>query len=146
METIFVGVGVIVEDNNKFLVVEENTTDELSQKTVGTLSFPSGHVIPGESIEATAAREVKEETGLLVEAEFIIGFYIGPYSFGIGIKSKIIESNIKQNEQEIKQIYWMTKEEIEINKNRFRPGQLIGYKDYLAGKNYPLNIIRNLIP
>lgn len=41
----------------------------------GKWAFPSGYVDKGEVVEAAAIREVKEETGLDVELERLIGVY-----------------------------------------------------------------------
>ncbi len=42
---------------------------------IGLWSFPSGFVDRGEVVEEAALREVREETGLLVELERLVGLY-----------------------------------------------------------------------
>lgn len=59
---------VFVYDNDKFLV--EN---KVNCENKGVI-FPGGHVEPGESIEVSAIREIKEETGLDIQDLKFCGF------------------------------------------------------------------------
>src|SRR5205823_2022635 len=42
---------------------------------IGYWSFPSGYVNRGEAVDAAAAREVEEETNLIVEIDKLLGLY-----------------------------------------------------------------------
>ena len=56
-----------VELTNMVMVTDETTGRVLVQERVKSwkgLSFPGGHVEPGESFVDSAVREIKEETGL----------------------------------------------------------------------------------
>jgi len=64
-----VGVGVIVVRDGHVLVGERR-----GAHGAHTWAFPGGHLEHGESIEACAARELLEETGL-VAARFTLGPY-----------------------------------------------------------------------
>ena len=56
-----VGIGVIIKDGNKILLGKrKNAHGE------GYWSFPGGHLEFGETIEQCAARELAEETGLIL--------------------------------------------------------------------------------
>ena len=45
---------------------------------MGKWSFPSGYVDLGEAVEAAAVREVKEETGVDIKINFLVGVYSSP--------------------------------------------------------------------
>ncbi len=55
-----IGVGCIVQQNGKVLLGKRK-----GSHGVGCWGFPGGHLEFGESVEACAARELKEETGLV---------------------------------------------------------------------------------
>ena len=51
----------------------------------GFWGLPGGRTDPGENISTTCAREVREETGLLVRVGRLIGVYSDPTMFNIGV-------------------------------------------------------------
>lgn len=56
----------------------------------GTWGLPGGLLEPGESLEQTAVREVKEETNLDVRNLVLLGIFSGPeYSFTLSNKDEI---------------------------------------------------------
>lgn len=59
--------GAILDDNNRVLLQKRTDKD--------CWSFPGGVMDLGESFEETAVREVKEETGLEVTVQDLIGIY-----------------------------------------------------------------------
>ena len=60
----------LVVDGNGLVMVKRGVEPQY-----GKWAFPSGYVDRGEVVEAAAIREVKEETGLDVELERLIGVY-----------------------------------------------------------------------
>lgn len=64
-------VAAIIERHGRFLMVEE--TDGHSPDRV--LNQPAGHVEPGEAILDALRREVREETGLVITPEALVGIY-----------------------------------------------------------------------
>ncbi|MCL2197737.1 MAG: NUDIX domain-containing protein [Defluviitaleaceae bacterium] len=58
----------LVNDNGELLLQKRSGTEDI-------WGFPGGALEVGESIEEAAIREVKEETGLDVEMEYLVGVY-----------------------------------------------------------------------
>ena len=66
-----VGVGVVVMDENGCILLEKRSD-------CGLWGLPGGKIEPGESIVEAALREVKEETGLTVKINRLLGVYSEP--------------------------------------------------------------------
>ncbi len=65
-----VAVGVLAQRRGRLLLVRRNL-----EPHQGEWSFPSGFVDAGEALEEAAVRETKEETGLDVRIERLLGAY-----------------------------------------------------------------------
>ncbi len=68
-----VAVGVVAHRRGRLLLVKRNHEPKL-----GEWSFPSGFIDSGEVLEEGAVRETKEETGLDVRIERLLGAYSHP--------------------------------------------------------------------
>ncbi len=68
MATHFVGVGAVVIHDNKVLLVKLKYG-----RARGLWLIPGGMVDPGETLQEAVIREVKEETGMRIRPEGIIG-------------------------------------------------------------------------
>lgn len=64
---------IIPNKKGKILILKRKITPEK-----GKLTLPGGHLEENETIEETAVREAKEETGLEVELKDILGVYSNP--------------------------------------------------------------------
>jgi len=64
------GVGVIIRDKRGRILLEKRSD-------CGLWGIPGGSVEPGESVERTAVREIREETGLTVRVTRLFGVYSG---------------------------------------------------------------------
>jgi 8-oxo-dGTP diphosphatase len=62
---------IIPYPDNKILLIKRNT-----RPFVGFWALPGGRMDPGESIDQTVIREVKEETGLDVKIVRVVGEYV----------------------------------------------------------------------
>lgn len=69
--SIKLGVAVLIRDDRGWVLLEKRSD-------CGLWGLPGGRVEPGESIEAAAAREILEETGLTITIEQLIGIYSDP--------------------------------------------------------------------
>ena len=65
-----VTVAAVVERDGRFLLVEEQTADGVR------LNQPAGHLDPGESLLAAAARETLEETAFTFTPSHLVGVYL----------------------------------------------------------------------
>lgn len=69
-----VAVGVLVHDRaGRLLLVKRN-----HDPAMGSWAFPSGYVDAGEVLEAAAVREVREETGVEVRLDHLLGAWSEP--------------------------------------------------------------------
>jgi ADP-ribose pyrophosphatase YjhB (NUDIX family) len=69
------GVGAIIHDGaGKILLLKRSGKLDASRSTVGMWSNPGGEVELGETVEAAAVREAREELGVEVEIERAIGY------------------------------------------------------------------------
>jgi 8-oxo-dGTP diphosphatase len=62
---------IIPYPDDKILLIKRNT-----RPFVGYWALPGGRMDPGETIEQTVVREVKEETGLEAEIVSVVGEYV----------------------------------------------------------------------
>ena len=128
-----VGVGgIVVNAKDEILVVQEKFTPMRHWK------LPGGYVDPGENFAEAAVREVKEETGVDCEFDYVVAFrHAHGYNFGCSdiyvvtaLKPKSDE--ITKCEREIENCRWMPLDEFidnpnALNTNRFFAQQ---FKDF----------------
>jgi len=69
-ETPFVGVGAIIIEDNRVLLIKRGRAPLL-----GEWSIPGGVLEVGEMLREAAVREAREETGLIVDAGELLGVY-----------------------------------------------------------------------
>ena len=102
-------VGAVICINNKFLLIERVLSDFMG----GFVEIPSGTVEAGEDLLTALAREVQEETGLLVTA---VLEYLGSFDYrtSSGKKTRhfnflveVEEGKIKLDPAEHQAYYWV---------------------------------------
>lgn len=140
-----VTVAAVVERGGRFLVVEEETEDGLR------FNQPAGHLDQGESLLQAVSREALEETAHHFTPEFLVGIYQWPrpdsditylrFAFGGSVTGFEAERRLDTG---IVRAVWMSLEELRASRERHRsPLILQCCEDYLAGRRYPLDLIRH---
>jgi len=139
-----VTVASIIELDRKFLMVEEESP------AGPVLNQPAGHLERNESMEDAVIRETMEETGYRFTPEAIIGSYLWHNddnettyyrsTYSGSVCNKVVATELDDG---IIRALWMTHDEIIENESRLRsPVILESLRDYLAGKRYPLDVIK----
>ena len=113
----FMVAGVVLKKDGKYLLVQEKKL-----QCYGKWNLPAGKVDEGYSIEETAIKEAKEETGFDVELIRKIGVYQDSVDEPVkhAFLAKIIGGKLVVPENEILDAKWFTFEEIMKNKEEMR--------------------------
>ncbi|MDP2944674.1 MAG: NUDIX domain-containing protein [bacterium] len=126
----FIVAGVVIKQDNKYLLVQENAPGE---KIHGLWNFPAGKVEEGMSIEETAVKEAREESGYDVELIRKLDIFQKSaqeppkYAF----EAKIIGGGLKWPEDEILEAKWLTLQEIKDMSDQLRGEWILGAIDIL---------------
>lgn len=140
-----VTVAALIEREGKFLLVEEQTIDGLR------LNQPAGHLDEGESLIAACAREALEETAHHVSVEALVGVYQWPrpdrsityMRFAFAATVSGFEEGRRLDEGILRAL-WLSPEELVAQSERHRsPLVMQCINDYLAGRRFPLELIRH---
>lgn len=132
-ETIKVEVvaGVIIKKDNKYLLLQEK-----QPKAYMLWNFPAGRVDVGESLEETAIRETKEESGYDVELLKEIKIFHEKATSVVKhvFEAKIIGGELKFPEDEILDAQWFTYEEIKNMRDKLRSEWILDTINLLESK------------
>ncbi|WP_154222020.1 NUDIX hydrolase [Marinicella rhabdoformis] len=137
-----VTVATIVEDNGKFLMVEEDIYG------VKTLNQPAGHLEPNESLAEAAVRETLEETGWHIKVDHLIEFsqWTSENSKNHYLRSCFAGTAIEFDpEQELDdgiiRAIWMTRDEVALEAHRLRSPLVLHHIDlHIKGKSTDLDV------
>jgi 8-oxo-dGTP pyrophosphatase MutT (NUDIX family) len=142
-----VTVAAIVENEGRFLLVEEHTPEGLR------LNNPAGHLDPGESPAEGCAREALEETAHLFTPTALVGVYLSRFQreasgedityLRFAFCGTLGELQLDRSlDAGIVRTLWMTPDEIRVSSERHRsPLVLRCMEDYLAGQRFPMMLI-----
>lgn len=136
-------VATVLEQNGKFLLVEEHTPQGLR------FNQPAGHWESNETLAAGAVRETLEETAYDFSPEFLIGVYRWHSASAdvtylrFAFCGKVLAHHPERAlDKGIVRAVWMSLDEVRATQDRHRsPLILRCIEDYLAGKRYPLDLI-----
>ena len=135
-----VTVAAVAQQQNKFLVIEEQSSGKL------VLNQPAGHLEPGETLLEAVARETLEEAGREFEPSALLGIYlwrnpinavtlmrfaflgtVGPRLVGRPLDDGIVDT------------HWLTPQALRQQESRLRsPVVMQCVDECLAGVRYPL--------
>lgn len=140
-----VTVAAIIEREGKFLLVEEETDDGIR------FNQPAGHLDKGESLVAACAREALEETAWHFQPKALVGVYQWPRPQGditylrFAFAGELGEHVAgRQLDTGILRAVWLTPAEIAACRDRHRsPLILQCVEDWLAGRRFPLDLVRH---
>ncbi|WP_426417699.1 NUDIX hydrolase [Aestuariirhabdus sp. LZHN29] len=137
-------VATVVEDQGRFLFVEE-----LSDQGM-VLNQPAGHLEPCETLVQAALRETLEESCWEVDIKALVGIYIYHAAANQTIYHRYCFSaqplrlrDDLTRDSDISGTCWLTLKELsEYSVPTRSPLVRTCLDDYLAGKRYPLELIR----
>ena len=140
-----VTVATIVEDQGRFLMVEELKGGK------AVLNQPAGHLDPNESLQRAAVRETLEETGWDVELTSVIGIYLytapsnGVTYQRICFAAKPLRHNPEYSLDEgIIGPVWLTRDELVAQQDRWRSELVLRcVDDYLNAEHFSLDLLRD---
>lgn len=117
--------GVVIKEGGKYLLIQENSTNP---DIHGLWNFPAGRVEKGATIEETAIREAKEESGYDVKLVKKIAIFHESADMPVkhAFEAKIIGGELKWPENEILDAKWFTWQEIQEMKDGLRGEWIIG--------------------
>ena len=138
-----VTVAAVIERDGKFLLIEEETARG------ARYNQPAGHLEPDESLVAGAIRETLEESAYHFAPRALLGVYqYRNQSNNIAYMRFAFTGEITGHDEGraldagIIRAVWLTAEEIRACGERHRtPLVMRCVEDYLAGRNYPLDLI-----
>jgi len=117
--------GVVIKQNDRYLLVQENHPNP---KVYGLGNFPAGRVDKGDTIEKTAIKEAKEESGYDVELVRKIAIFHENIEVPVkhAFEAKIMGGELKWPKDEILDAKWFTLEELEEMKDKLRGEWILG--------------------
>ena len=138
-----VTVAAVIEQEGKFLLVEEKTSKGLR------FNQPAGHLEANESLVKATIREVLEESAFHFVPHHVLGVYRwhsedSDVTFlRFAFTGEITDHDTDRRlDTGIVRALWMTPEEVRACQARHRSPLVVRcIDDYLAGKRYPLDLL-----
>jgi len=139
-------VAAIVEQDGKFLLVEE-TTDRGNR-----FNQPAGHLEDNETIIDAVIRETLEETAYTFRPKSLLGIYHWKHEHNDTTYLRFaFIGNVSNHQPDLAlddgiiRAVWMSIDEIRSQAALMRSPQVITcIEDYLSGKHFPLDVIKHL--
>lgn len=144
-------VAAIIEQNGKFLLVEEHTPEGLR------LNNPAGHLDESENLVDACAREAIEETMHLFTPTHLLGVYMSRIQRPANKRQPVEDITYlrfafcgtlgalqagRSLDTGIVRTLWLSPDEVRASSERHRSPLIIQcMEDYLRGQRYPLSLI-----
>jgi ADP-ribose pyrophosphatase YjhB (NUDIX family) len=135
-------VAAVVEKEGKFLLVEEMASGQV------VFNQPAGHIDEGETFLEATCRETLEETAWVVKPHYLIGFYVYKGENDVTYHRACYYATAVEHRADLSldegiiRAVWLSRDEVEQLGDKLRsPMVLKCIDDYLAGKEYPLDLI-----
>jgi 8-oxo-dGTP pyrophosphatase MutT (NUDIX family) len=132
----------IIESGGRFLLVEERVDGRV------VLNQPAGHLDPGESLAAAAARETLEETGYTFAPTHLVGIYHWQNEGGTTFVrftfcgTHTAPKGPVRLDDGIIGTVWLSRAQMLARESDLRsPMVLRGVDDYLAGRRHSLDLV-----
>jgi NADH pyrophosphatase NudC (nudix superfamily) len=139
-----VTVAAIMQRGDRFCLVEEEADGRL------VYNQPAGHWEPGETLAEACAREALEETAHAFRPTHLLGVYRWRYApkdvtfLRFAFLGEVLEETSRALDPEIRRVVWLTPDEARVAGDRHRsPLVQACIDDCLAGRRYPLDLIRH---
>ncbi len=141
-----VSVAAIVRSNDRFLLVEETPDGGPA-----VFNQPAGHLDFGETLSEAVVRETLEETAWQIEPLGIVGLYMYTKPgteityLRVCFHARPIRHEVERTlDRDIIRAVWLSHAEVLAAQSRHRsPLVMRCLDDYLAGNDYPLELICN---
>ncbi len=141
-------VSAVVEDDGKFLIIEERSSG------VVVVNQPGGHIESGENPEQAAVRETLEEAGCEICVTGLLGVYlwIHPQTRQNHLRIVYLADLIAQDsklplDEGVYAVHWLTASDLRRRSRDLRtPTVLRSVEDYLAGKRQPNSLLSDMMP
>lgn len=141
-----VTVAAVVERDQQFLCVKESILGKQ------VINQPAGHLEPGETLLEAVQRETLEETGWIVEPQFVIGIYLWHHpqedltflrvTFSCDCKTFSENAEI---DSDIDEAVWLSAQQLRDSQTKLRsPLVMTCIDDYLQGKRFSLDILSSV--
>ena len=142
-----VTVAAVIEQNNRFLLVEETTSNGLA------FNQPAGHLEPGESLIAAVIREVQEETAWQFEPQALVAVQLWrknpdlPSFLRFCFTGEVHSHKPSQTlDTGIVATHWLSAAEIAERTNQLRsPLVWRSVEEYRQGSRFPLSLLHTFL-